>query len=144
MSALQKKYLIIIAGPTAVGKTAFSIRLAQALNTEIISADSRQLYQQMNIGTAKPDEAERKAVPHHFIDILSPETEYNAGQFERDALALLERLYKKYDTVVVAGGSGLYVQALVRGMDQMPEVPATVREALNQELQEGGAAASSG
>lgn len=125
-------------GPTAVGKTAFSIQLAQALKTEIISADSRQLYRQMTIGTAKPEVHELRAVPHHFIDIIEPDTEYNAGQFERDALLLLEQLFEQHQTVVVAGGSGLYVQALVRGMDQMPEVPPSFREALNREFHEKG------
>lgn len=138
MPALQKKYLIVVGGPTAVGKTAFSIHLAQVLQTEIISADSRQLYRQMDIGTAKPSDAERKAVPHHFIDVLDPDTEYSAGHFERDALVLLDQLFQKYNAVVVAGGSGLYVQALVRGMDQMPEVTDGIRETLNHELQERG------
>ena len=134
----QKKYLIVVGGPTAVGKTAFSIQLARALQTEIISADSRQLYKQLDIGTAKPDAAELASVPHHFIDILEPDTEYSAGQFERDALLLLEQLFQKYRAVVVVGGSGMYVQALYRGMDQMPEVPANIRESLNQELQVKG------
>ena len=138
LAASQKKYLIVVGGPTAVGKTAFSIQLAQALQTEIISADSRQLYKQLDIGTAKPNAAELAAVPHHFIDILEPDTEYSAGQFERDALQLLDQLFQKYRAVVVVGGSGMYVQALYRGMDQMPEVPAYIRESLNQELQQKG------
>lgn len=125
-------------GPTAVGKTAFSIQLAQALKTEIISADSRQLYKQMTIGTAKPEAHELRAVSHHFVDMIEPDTEYSAGQFERDALLLLEQLFDQHQTVVVAGGSGLYVQALVRGMDQMPKVPPSFRESLNREFQEKG------
>lgn len=128
-------------GPTAVGKTAFSIGLAKALQTEIISADSRQLYRQLNIGTAKPSPEELAEVPHHFIDMLAPDTEYSAGQFERDALQLTARLFRQYSTIVVAGGSGLYVQALVRGMDQMPLVPQGVRDKLNKELVERGLAA---
>ena len=128
----------MVGGPTAVGKTAFSIHLAQTLKTEIISADSRQLYRQMDIGTAKPSKAERRVVPHHFIDVLDPNVEYSAGQFERDALVLLDQLFQNYNSVVVAGGSGLYVQALVRGMDQMPEIPDTIRQTLNLELQERG------
>lgn len=138
MTAQQKKYLIVVGGPTAVGKTAFSIQLAQALKTEIISADSRQIYKQMDIGTAKPEAEELAAAPHHFIDLLEPYTEYSAGQFERDALALLEQLFAKHYVVVVAGGSGMYVQALTRGMDRMPEVPPQLREALNQQLKEQG------
>ncbi|AHM59021.1 tRNA delta(2)-isopentenylpyrophosphate transferase [Flammeovirgaceae bacterium 311] len=128
----QQKYLIVVGGPTAVGKTAFSIRLAQELNTHVISADSRQLYRHLNIGTAKPEPQELAAAPHHFIDILEPDTEYSAGHFERDALALLKELFREHQAVVVAGGSGLYVQALCRGMDQMPEVPSEVRMQLNQ------------
>jgi tRNA dimethylallyltransferase len=136
----QTKYLLVVGGPTAVGKTAFSIRLAQDLNTEIISADSRQLYRQMNIGTAKPTAEELAAVPHHFIDILDPDTEYSAGQFERDALLMLNELFRHHQTIVVAGGSGLYVQALVRGMDQIPELPAAYREQLNSEYSAHGLA----
>jgi tRNA dimethylallyltransferase len=134
----HQKYLVVVGGPTAVGKTAFSIRLAQALNTHIISADSRQLYRRMNIGTAKPEPNELVAVPHHFIDVLEPDTEYSAGQFERDALQLLDELFKRHKAVVVAGGSGMYVQALCRGMDHMPEVPAEIRAALNHELANKG------
>lgn len=128
----------MVGGPTAVGKTTFSIRLAQQYQTEIISADSRQLYQQLTIGTAKPNAEELAAVPHHFIDILPPEREYNAGQFERDAMALLDRLFLQHDQVVVAGGSGMYVQALCQGIDEMPEIPAQFRENLNMRLQKEG------
>ncbi len=134
----QQNYLIIIGGPTAVGKTAFSIALAKALQTEIISADSRQVYRQLNIGTAKPTPAELAAAPHHFIDILDPDTEYSAGQFEREALALTDTLFIKHNALIVVGGSGLYVQALERGMDQMPEVPASIRETLKKTWQERG------
>lgn len=140
MAGEQTKYLLVVGGPTAVGKTAFSIKLARDLGTQIISADSRQLYRQLNIGTAKPTAEELAAVTHHFIDILEPDTEYSAGQFERDALQLLEGLFQQHQAVVVAGGSGLYVQALVRGMDQMPDVPASYREQLNQEFTDKGLA----
>lgn len=132
------KYVIVVGGPTAVGKTACSIHLAQHYHTEIISADSRQLYQQLNIGTAKPTTEELAAVPHHFIDILPPEVEYNAGKFERDALQLLEKLFLKHDVVVVAGGSGMYVQALCHGIDEMPAVPAHLRDSLNRRLETEG------
>lgn len=132
------KYVIVVGGPTAVGKTACSIRLALHYNTEIISADSRQLYQQLNIGTAKPTTEELAAVPHHFIDILPPEVEYNAGQFEREALQLLEKLFLTHDVVVVTGGSGMYVQALCHGIDEMPTVPPYIRESLNRRLETEG------
>ncbi len=128
----------MVGGPTAVGKTAFSIRLARHYQTEIISADSRQLYQELSIGTAKPTDAELAAAPHHFIDTLKPEQEYNAGQFEADALSLLGRLFREHRHVVVAGGSGMYVQALCQGIDEMPEVPAALRRELNLALEEKG------
>lgn len=136
----DNNYLLVVGGPTAVGKTAFSIQLARHFKTEIISADSRQLYQQLRIGTAKPNSAELAAVPHHFIDILPPEQEFNAGQFEREALILLENLFQKYQHVVVGGGSGMYVQALCQGIDKMPEVPAALRQQLNQALDKEGLA----
>ena len=131
-------YLLVVGGPTAVGKTAFSIRLAQHYQTEIISADSRQLYKELTIGTAKPSPEELAAAPHHFIDVLSPEKEYNAGSFERDALALLEELFQQHEQLVVAGGSGMYVQALCQGIDEMPEVPAGMREQLKRALEDEG------
>lgn len=134
----NNNYLLLVGGPTAVGKTAFSIRLAQYYHTEIISADSRQLYRELTIGTAKPSPEELAAARHHFVDILPPEQEYNAGQFERDALALLDELFQRHQQVVVAGGSGMYVQALCQGIDEMPEVPALLREQLNQSLRKEG------
>lgn len=138
MATQHKNILVVIAGPTAVGKTSFSIRLAQALDTAILSADSRQLYRQMTIGTAKPNAAELAAAPHHFIDVLDTDTEYSAGQFEREALVLLQQLFTKHKAVIVAGGSGMYVQALCQGLDQMPAVPAEVRQQLNSELEASG------
>ncbi len=124
----------MVGGPTAVGKTDFSIRLALHYGTEIISADSRQVYKEMNIGTAKPDSEELSAVPHHFVDVFPPEKEYNAGMFEKDALSLLETLFQQHDQVVVAGGSGMYVQALCQGIDEMPDVPPAIRKELNKKL----------
>lgn len=134
----QNKYILVVGGPTAVGKTACSIKLAQHFGTEIISADSRQLYQQLDIGTAKPTKQELAAVPHHFIDILPPDSEYNAGKFENDALELINQLFASHDVVVVAGGSGMYVQALCQGIDKMPAVPVEIREELNQRLAQEG------
>lgn len=135
---MSEKHLIVVGGPTAVGKTAFSIALAQALQTVILSADSRQLYKTLTIGTAKPTAEELQAAPHYFIDVLPPDQPYDAGQFEQDALELLNRLFQQYDTVVVAGGSGLYVKALCEGFDDMPGVPETLREQLNEELAQHG------
>lgn len=135
---MSGKYLIVVGGPTAVGKTAFSIALAKALQTVILSADSRQLYKDLTIGTAKPSAEELQAARHYFIDILPPDQAYDAGQFEKDALALLDKLFQEHDTVVVAGGSGLYVKALCEGFDHMPEVPQGIREQLNKELEQKG------
>lgn len=134
----SRKHLIVVGGPTAVGKTSFSIKLAQHYGTEIISADSRQIFKKLDIGTAKPSKEELVSVPHHFIDVLAPEQEYNAGQFERDALALLENLFKEHKQVIVTGGSGMYVQALCQGIDEMPEIPLEVREQLNERLEREG------
>ena len=122
----NKKYLIVVGGPTASGKTSLAIKLAQHFKTEILSADSRQFYQEMSIGTAKPNQHELQAAPHHFIDHLSIKEQYSVGQFETDAIALLERLYKNTDVVILVGGSGLYIKALCEGLDQFPEVPLSI------------------
>ncbi len=132
------KNLICITGPTAVGKTALSIRLAQYLDTEIISADSRQFYREMRIGTAVPDDEELRAVPHHFIGHISIHESFDAGAFEIHALTLLEKLFKQYDNLVLVGGSGLYINALLYGLDEFPEIPENIRAALNEELKTRG------
>lgn len=129
---------MILAGPTAVGKTSLSIQLAKRFQTEIISADSRQFYKEMKIGTAKPTSAEMNGVPHHFINSHSIEDEYNVGQFEKDALNLLDDLFQKHDVVLVVGGSGLYVKALCEGIDDMPSIPADIRKNLNAEFENNG------
>lgn len=136
--SISKPRLISIVGPTAVGKTAYAIKLAKEIGTEIISADSRQFYKEMTIGTAKPNADELSQVPHHFIDSHSIQDFYSAGEFERDALDLLERLFQKYDTVVAVGGSGLYLKALWEGFDEMPEIKDGVRDQLNNEFAETG------
>lgn len=135
---MKSKNLIVVVGATAVGKTDFCIRLAQNLGTVIISADSRQFYCEMNIGTAKPTAEELAAVPHYFINSHSITTEYNAGQFEKDVLELLEKLFLQYDNVIMTGGSGLYINAVCNGMDEMPEIPETLRQELNQRLETEG------
>lgn len=130
--------LIVVAGPTAVGKTNLCVRLAQALQTEVISADSRQFYRELNIGTAKPSEAELQGVPHHFINSHSIDTLYSAGSFERDALAVLDRLFKTKDVVILTGGSGLYIKAVCEGLDELPETPPELRSELMQRLETEG------
>ncbi|SKC01087.1 tRNA (adenosine(37)-N6)-dimethylallyltransferase MiaA [Dyadobacter psychrophilus] len=138
MSERQKKYLIIIAGPTAVGKTALSIQIAKALNTEIISADSRQFFRELNIGTAKPTNEELAHVNHHFVNSHSISEIYSAGDFERDVLKLLETLFKAHDYVVMTGGSGFYVKAVSEGLDELPAPLPGLRESLTEKLNEKG------
>lgn len=128
---MTTKTLLCILGPTAVGKTATAIALAKQLNTEIISADSRQFYKEISIGTAKPSDAELAEVPHHFIGQLNITQTYNAGDFERDAIAKLNELFKTHDTVIAVGGSGLYVKALIEGLDDMPKADENLRAELN-------------
>ncbi|WP_254561956.1 tRNA (adenosine(37)-N6)-dimethylallyltransferase MiaA [Dyadobacter diqingensis] len=130
----QAKYLITIAGPTAVGKTELAIRLAQAFNTEIISADSRQIFRELSIGTAKPDENELQQAKHHFINSHSITESYSAGDFERDALSLLEVLFKEHDQVIMTGGSGLYIKAVCEGLDALPAPKEGLRQLLTDRL----------
>ncbi|WP_040492350.1 tRNA (adenosine(37)-N6)-dimethylallyltransferase MiaA [Xanthomarina gelatinilytica] len=132
------KTLISIVGPTAIGKTALSIKLANDFNTEIISADSRQFFKEMQIGTAAPTPSELAQAKHHFIHHKSVEDDYNVGAFEKDALHLLKQLFKTHDTVIMVGGSGLYVDAVTQGLDHFPKVPASIREQLNKQFKEEG------
>lgn len=133
-----QKYLVTVAGPTAVGKTALSIRLARDLGTEIISADSRQFFRELSIGTAKPTPEELMQAKHHFIDSHSISEAYSAGDFERDALALLDGLFQKYNIVVMTGGSGFYVKAVLDGLDNLPAPLPGLRESLMQKLNQNG------
>lgn len=134
------KYLIVIGGATAVGKTTFAIRLAQHFNTSILSADSRQFYKEMSIGTAKPSAEELAAAKHHFIDTLSISAEYSVGDYERDALAVLQGIYKEKNVAIVVGGSGLYLRALCEGLDVFPDISAATKVAVAQEMEAGGLA----
>lgn len=138
MSLSQDKTLIVICGPTAVGKTDYAIELAEKLGTEIISADSRQLYREIPIGTAQPTEEQLNTVKHHFIACRSIEEDYNAGMFERDALKLLDELFKQHDTVICCGGTGLYIKALCEGLDDLPEADEAVRQELTERLESEG------
>jgi tRNA dimethylallyltransferase len=133
-----QKYLVTVAGPTAVGKTALSIRLARDLGTEIISADSRQFFRELSIGTAKPTPQELMQAKHHFVDSHSISEAYSAGDFERDALAMLGDLFQKYDIVVMTGGSGFYVKAVLEGLDDLPAPLPGLRESLTQKLHDNG------
>jgi tRNA dimethylallyltransferase len=127
----SKKTLITIVGPTAIGKTSLSILIASYFKTEIISCDSRQFYKEMTIGTAVPEKEELAEVPHHFIQNRSVFEDYNVGAFERDALNVLDTLFKKHNIVVMVGGSGLYVKAVLEGLDDFPKIDPTIRLELN-------------
>jgi len=134
----SKKTLITIVGPTAIGKTSLSILIASHFKTEIISCDSRQFYKEMTLGTAVPEKEELAAVPHHFIQNRSVFEDYNVGAFERDALNVLDRLFKKYNIVVMVGGSGLYVKAVLEGLDDFPKIDPSIRLELKQVLKTEG------
>ncbi len=137
---MSTKKLIVLAGPTAVGKTDLAIALAIWLKTEIISCDSRQFYKEMNIGTAKPSMAQLQQVKHHFINSHSVKETYSVGDFERDAITLLDELFKTHDQVIMTGGSGLFIKAITDGLDPLPEVPAAIRERLMERLRNEGLA----
>ncbi len=130
--------LITIVGPTAIGKTALSIQLANHFKCDIISCDSRQFYKEMTIGTAVPDAKELAAAKHHFIQNRSVFDDYNVGQFEKDALSKLEKLFLTNPVQIMVGGSGLYIDAVLNGLDYFPKVDTRIREKLNQQLKEKG------
>ena len=132
------KTVYIIIGPTAVGKTAFAISLAQALHTEIISADARQCYGEMNIGVARPSTSELAALPHHFIASHSINDTINASVFERYALDKVEALFKTKDAVVMVGGTGLYIKAFCEGLDMIPEIDPKIRAEIIQQYEKLG------
>ena len=134
----NKPLLICVVGATAIGKTSLAIKLAKAFNAEIISADSRQFFKEMNIGTAVPSKKELEAATHHFIQNKSIFEDYSVGDFEREAITFLDNYFRKKKIAVMVGGSGLYVDAVVKGLDNFPEVPSEIREQLNTELNEEG------
>ncbi|HEX9980307.1 MAG TPA: tRNA (adenosine(37)-N6)-dimethylallyltransferase MiaA [Flavobacterium sp.] len=138
MIQVQTKYLIVVVGPTAIGKTSLAIKLAQHFGCEIISADSRQFFKEMCIGTAVPAEDELAAVKHHFIQHKSVFERYTVGDFEKDALAALEQLYYTHDFAVMAGGSGLYIDAVLKGFDEFPDVKPQVREKVMENYETEG------
>jgi len=135
---LPTKSLLVIAGPTASGKTAIAIQLAQHYNTVIVSADSRQFYKEMSIGTAKPTSEELSAVKHYFIGSHSITENFSVGDYEKQSLALLDELFKIHDLVILVGGSGLYIKALCEGFDDIPQADPGIREELNREFAEKG------
>ena len=134
----MNKTLITLSGPTASGKTSIAIRIAKVLGTEVFSSDSRQFYEEMSIGTAVPTAAERKEVPHHFIQHKSIHTPYSVGQFESDAIESLSDYFKQNDIAILVGGSGLYMHAVVHGIDQFPAVSEEIQSSLGKRLETYG------
>lgn len=134
----MSKYLISVIGPTAIGKTSLSIKLAKYFDTEIISADSRQFFKEMHIGTAAPTQEELNQVRHHFIHHKSINKNYSVGAFEKDAIECLNELFKKHNIVIMVGGSGLYVDAIINGLDYFPDVDPKIRKRLNTTFELNG------
>lgn len=134
----DRKFLILVVGPTAVGKTDLCLNLAKKFNTEIVSCDSRQFYRETNLGTAKPSESELKEVPHHLINSLSIFEDYDVRKFEKDALEVLDRIFQKKDIAIMTGGSGLFADAIVNGLDEIPDVDTEIRKGIIAEFEEKG------
>lgn len=135
----MSKKLLVIAGPTAVGKTDYSIEAALRCGSPVISCDSRQIYKEMTIGTAVPDASQLAAVKHYFIHSISVMDAYSSGQYEIDALALMEKLFSEgHETLVMAGGSGFYIDAVCKGLDNLPVPPPELREELTRRVREEG------
>ena len=134
----QKPVLIVIAGPTASGKTGLAIELAKHYHTEIISADSRQFYREIPIGTAAPTAGQMQEVPHHFVGNLSVTDSYNVSQYEKEVLALLDKKFSSHPVMIMAGGSGLYINAVCHGIDELPDPDPVLRKELNTLLEKDG------
>ena len=135
---MNSKRLLYVAGPTASGKTALAIALAKHFDTEIVSCDSRQFYKEMTLGTAVPNSEELAAAPHHFIQQRSIREPYSVGDFQREALKTLKKLFKTKDTVILVGGSGMYADALIDGLDVFPEIDSQIRLDLIAKLHDEG------
>ena len=135
---LNSKKVIFIIGPTAIGKTKLSIDLAKIFSCEIISCDSRQFYKELKIGSAPPDKLELTKIKHHFIQNLSVEEDYSAGQFEIDAMERIKKIHKKNNLVLMVGGSGLYIDAICKGLDKIPKISQKFRKEINEEYKNKG------
>ena len=135
---MKQPKLLYVAGPTASGKTSLAIALAKHFKSEILSCDSRQFYREMHIGTAVPTKEELKQVPHHFVQHLSVHDPYSVGDYTRDALTLLPRLFQKHEVVIMVGGSGMYADAVMYGLDEFPEVDPAIRPQLTAIYQQEG------
>lgn len=134
----KQKTLIVVVGPTAIGKTALGIKLAKHFNTEIISADSRQFFKEMTIGTAVPNKEELAAAPHHFIQNISIQEKYSVGNFEKEALLKINDLFKQNDYVLMVGGSGLYVDAVCNGLDNFPDIDPKIKKTVTELVDKEG------
>ena len=134
----RKKTLIVIVGPTAVGKTGLALKLAQIFGTEIVSADSRQIFKELTIGTAKPSQEELEAVRHHFVNSHSILEDYDAAQYGRDALNLISDLFHQHEILILCGGSGLYIKAVCEGFDDIPDIPSGIRENIMLHYEQNG------
>jgi len=134
----MQKYLIVLTGPTGIGKTEVGIKIAKHFNTEIISSDSRQIFKELTIGTAVPGTIELTAVKHHFIQTHSIEENYNASRFENDTLDVINSIFKKNDVVLMVGGSMLYIDAVCNGIDIMPDVDPEIRKSLKDKFENEG------
>lgn len=135
-----RKRLIVVVGPTAVGKTHLSIQLAKRFKTEIISADSRQIFRELTIGTAKPTDSELREVKHHFVDHISIHDPYDSGRYGEEAWARIESLFQGLDQLILCGGSGLYIKSVLEGFDEMPTIPDGIREQVIETYQREGLA----
>ena len=135
---MENKHLIVLAGPTASGKTATAIKLAKAFNAEIISADSRQFYKELSIGTAAPTAEELAQVKHHFVHNLSIEDKYDVADYEKDIILYLKNYFKNHDVAVMTGGSGLFIDAVCNGLDEIPDISDEIRTKVTKMLDEGG------
>ena len=135
---MPSKKLVVIGGPTGVGKTAVAISLAQHFATEIINADSRQVYAELNIGVGRPSPEQLKSIPHHLIGNTSIHHPYSAGQFAKDAIKIINELFGKHDHLILSGGTGLYLRALMEGMDDFPDIPQTLIDHWTREWSEKG------
>lgn len=135
---MSRKKLVVVAGPTAVGKTTVAIRLAREFGTAVISADSRQIFREMTIGTAKPTPEERQDIPHYFVDSRSVAEDYDAATYAEEALAVIDDLFRRHDALILCGGSGLYIRGVCDGFDDIPEVPGEVRTELMEQYEQHG------
>ena len=134
----MQKYLIVLTGPTGIGKTGVGIKIAQHFNTEIVSSDSRQIFKELTIGTAVPGQNELTALKHHFIQTHTIEENYNASRFENDALDVINYLFKKHDLILLVGGSMLYIDAVCNGIDVMPDADPEIRKSLKDKFENEG------